>query len=337
MNYSLGLHPSIPSYKDYMYGAIVPLQTELPAKEMLESFLVHNVPNQGSLGTCVGQAAKRGKEQQEFLNYPKTPPEMSAAFAYTEAKKIDGLPGAGTNLKSMMQVLQTKGICQEKFFPYSSLTTDVAPFPLPSAEAYRDALNYRISTYAKVLTVSEIKQALHLRSYVLAGVIVFKSFTVPESGGFIPLPGQTVERDEYMGGHGIPIVGYDDNLTHTYADGTTFTGFLRAGNSWGKEWGDRGFCWIPYEAVTWRSDLLPMWLESWSSVDIIMPTAATKMLEIWIDKNEMREDGKTVYLDTPPTILPQYNRTFVPLAFIAQKLGAKVYWNEIERKVTIVL
>lgn len=332
--YSLGLYPSQPHWKDYMYACMVPIRATFPSKFSLESYLVHTVPDQGSFGTCVGQAAKRGKEQQEFLNHPLNPPELSAAFAYTEAKKIDGIPGAGTTLKAMMQVLYTKGICEEALMPYSTIVSDTGNLPVPSAAAYANALNYKIKSYAKITTLAEMKQAIFNKSYLMSAIYVFDSTCVPEDGGFVPIPGTTDKTDSILGGHGIPFLGWDDNLTHTYADGTTCTGFIRAGNSWGPNWGDNGFFWIPYQALTWRSDTVPFWIESWSNVDVIMPDNHTTMLELWIDQLKATWNGAEETLDVAPMI---YNsRTMLPIRYIAERLGCKVYWNGVERKVTIV-
>ncbi len=41
-----------------------------------------------------------------------------------------------------------------------------------------------------------------------------------------------------LAGHGLTIVGYDDNQ---------YGGAFRVVNSWGEAWGDGGFCWITYE------------------------------------------------------------------------------------------
>jgi C1A family cysteine protease len=51
-------------------------------------------------------------------------------------------------------------------------------------------------------------------------------------------------------GHAIVAVGYNDRkrIKNTKCNKTT-TGALLIRNSWGTEWGDEGYGWMPYEYV----------------------------------------------------------------------------------------
>ncbi|MCE5224028.1 hypothetical protein LLG10_07600 [bacterium] len=51
----------------------------------------------------------------------------------------------------------------------------------------------------------------------------------------------------------------------------------------------------------------------------------SKTVELWIGKLEAKVNGKTVKLDVPPMI--KKGRTFVPIRFVSEALGAKVDWN----------
>ncbi|WP_054692246.1 copper amine oxidase N-terminal domain-containing protein [Syntrophomonas palmitatica] len=51
-----------------------------------------------------------------------------------------------------------------------------------------------------------------------------------------------------------------------------------------------------------------------------------KYIEMYIGNRTARVDGKDVYFDSPPYIFN--NRTYIPLRFLSESLGASVYWNQ---------
>ena len=63
--------------------------------------------------------------------------------------------------------------------------------------------------------------------------------------GLIPFPGA---QDTEVGGHAVVAVGYDDGKrVRNLSTGAATTGALLLQNSWGVEWGDQGFGWLPFE------------------------------------------------------------------------------------------
>jgi C1A family cysteine protease len=54
-----------------------------------------------------------------------------------------------------------------------------------------------------------------------------------------------------VGGHAIVAVGFDDKkkIKNHRQGGKQTTGAFLIRNSWGKEWGDEGYGWLPYAYV----------------------------------------------------------------------------------------
>ena len=141
-----------------------------------------------------------------------------------------------------MKALAEKGVCPEECWPYQPYQTDS-----PCAGADGKALPFRIRTYARLSGIEEMERSLSVNGPFMAGVEVFSAWF--ESGrGRIPLP----DPDETsMGGHAICIMGYS-------REGSYF----KFKNSWGVDWGDSGYGYLPYEYMNRHC------LDAWSGTDL---------------------------------------------------------------------
>ena len=89
----------------------------------------------------------------------------------------------------------------------------------------------------------------------------FESFEDSDSPGDIPYP---CKGEKAQWGHAVMVAGYDDDhkITNLKCNLST-SGALLIRNSWGRNWGDNGYGWLPYEYV--RSGLA---LDFWSILDM---------------------------------------------------------------------
>ncbi len=57
--------------------------------------------------------------------------------------------------------------------------------------------------------------------------------------------------DRVIGGHAVMAVGYDDDIeiVNTNRRGLKTKRALLIRNSWGEDWGDEGYGWLPYAYV----------------------------------------------------------------------------------------
>ena len=70
------------------------------------------------------------------------------------------------------------------------------------------------------------------------GFSVYESFEsdAVAATGIVPMPGKT---ETCLGGHAVMAVGYDDSKQ-----------WIIVRNSWGPDWGDKGYFYLPYAYIT---------------------------------------------------------------------------------------
>ena len=234
--------------RDYLMRPYLPV-VKLP-KKIDYTQKMSPIRDQGEDGTCVGFAVASGmKEYQEFLDYEKLV-ELSPRFLYSEAKKIDGMQGLeGTTIRASMRVLEKLGVCQEKLWPYFPHQKDK-----PKVGAKANAQKFRISTYARILSLNELRLSLAGIGPVVLGIEVFKGMLKTKTG-IVPMPNK---NEASLGGHAVCAVGYDDEKE-----------LAKFKNSWSRKWGQQGFGYLPYGYIA------RYMMDAWSSVDIEDPNPLT--------------------------------------------------------------
>ena len=228
------------------------------------------IEDQGQIGACTAHAAAaliEYYERRAFGSYI----DISRLFLYKATRNLLNWTGdTGAYLRTTMEAMVLFGVPPEEYFPYDPLNVDTEP----SAFCYSFAQNYQTLSYfrldaAKTTRPELLKQIrMNLATGIPAmfGFTVFSSISSASATGRIPFP---VKADRREGGHAVAAVGYDDAMVirHPFSDRET-KGAIMVRNSWGGEWGEGGYGWLPYEyvlhhlAIDWWTVLKQEWVDT---------------------------------------------------------------------------
>lgn len=214
------------------------------------------VENQGGIGACTAQAVAGMVEYYERRAFGRHI-DCSRLFIYKTTRNLMGVEGdSGAWMRSTMGALALCGAPPEKYWPYSD---DDADFDLePTGFVYALADNFEALRYFchdpiggdvdRVSVLGGVKRFLGAGVPSVFGFFGFPSFDEGAAPGDIPMP-CIDEKAEW--GHAVLAVGYDDSreVGHSRC-GTSSKGALLVKNSWGREWGEDGYGWLPYGYVT---------------------------------------------------------------------------------------
>ncbi|TGK33826.1 cysteine protease [Leptospira gomenensis] len=202
------------------------------------------VGNQGEQGSCVAwSTAYAVKSFQEYVERkesktwslrssdgtPDYTKIFSPAFIYNQ---INGGRDNGSLISDAMRVMVEMGAAPWDAMPYNAADYRTRP----SQSAIAAASKYKAKEFLRVKTtdLNEVKAQLSSGKPVVAGVLVYENF--------FNLKGSQIYKEgvgKTYGGHAIAIVGYDDSKNA-----------VKFINSWGTEWGDRGYGYIDYRWFT---------------------------------------------------------------------------------------
>jgi len=200
------------------------------------------IENQRSLGSCTGHAIVGLMEYLQnyangFTNDHFSFERLSRLFMYYYERWLEGTVNkdAGALISDGMRVLKRWGICKETLWPYKIRQYKKAPPP----EAVEEAASRKIKGYAKVDQTEEaIIATLAAGLPIVFGMTIYTTFESDEveASGFVPMPNCDIE--ECLGGHALLIVGYNH-----------ITRMLKIRNSWGPEWGDKGYFYVSIDYI----------------------------------------------------------------------------------------
>jgi len=224
----------------------IPLRTRASLLSAVDlSSQMPPVGNQGSQGSCVawafGYYHKTHTEWREKgwdVNLPQN--QFSPAFIYNQ---INGGVDGGSYFNDAMKAILDNGDANMNLMPYnqSDFTTWPSDTAYSYATRYRGANGYWIDCSTDP-GLNLIKAQLNNGFTVVLAIYVWSNLDYIDS--YQNTYCVADQNGSNRGGHGVTIVGYDDNrVTH---DGI---GAFKLVNSWGTAWGDSGYFWMSYQAV----------------------------------------------------------------------------------------
>ncbi len=214
--------------------------------------------NQGRQGSCVAwsvaygamtylEAVRRGRPPRDASDL------LSPAFLYNQ---INGGKDEGSQFPDALAVAQDIGGVPLEAMPYD----DSDPLRQPTGDLLTDARANRTYGYARLASLTDIRNALAMRLPVVIALETSDKFMqMPTSWEVYREQDWRVgilhrQAGRLHGLHAVLLVGYDDRRRAILMQ-----------NSWGTSWGHGGYAWLAYDLF-----------------DAIAPDGDHAVLEAWV-------------------------------------------------------
>jgi C1A family cysteine protease len=223
-------------WRDYIYTP-----TRNPLKDRVDLRPWSSaVEDQGHLGSCLSNAIVGAYELLIKREAPTQYEELSRLFIYYNGRLLEGNVenDEGLYVRDGIKSVRKYGACSEKLWPYVIDQFAVTP----TENCYQDARTRNIKNYYRIDSFEDILDALSNLHPVVFGIEIYGEFET--TSNIVPIPSQTKEP---LGGHAMCLVGYDMSKQ-----------LVLARNSFGKDWGLNGYCWIPFDYM--RDETMDSWI-----------------------------------------------------------------------------
>jgi hypothetical protein len=242
--YRLNVVPSRPDPRDFVAEASRRRKRPPSGRNAVQTPII----NQGEEGDCTGESLATVLNQ--FAPFP-----VSGQFIYWNERVIEGTTDedAGAQPRDGLKSILHTGYCSEAAFP--TVAGDFRHRP-PQA-AYEEAKAHRIASYARLHTLNGIKDAIldnqegHKVGCIL-GIAVWETLEATGRDGVVAMPG-SVPGDALLGYHCVKVAGYEDRPD--WPGG----GYVLVPNTWGTDFADQGFMYLPYAFIAAIQYTFEMW------------------------------------------------------------------------------
>lgn len=216
----------------YAYQATFPL-VDIPKVKYL---ICSPVADQADLGSCGSFAAIYNLVGTAVQN-DQDPANLSQLFLYYAYRErySNVESDDGVILRDLLKTLAVVGVCREETWPYVLSNFSRRPSPV----AFEEAEQQRITSYHALYTSEDMLQCLASGYGFIGGIGCYESFDslYTEKTGVVTIPDPA---EKLLGWHALYFGGGYD----------LHKGMIKFQNSYGQEWGDGGFGWIPLEYLT---------------------------------------------------------------------------------------
>jgi C1A family cysteine protease len=255
--FSYGWSPDLPDHRDHLYAAPHAVLGPLPSKVDLRK-ACPPVYDQGRIGSCTANAIAAAFEFNR-IKQQKSDFVPSRLFIYYNERAIEKTVPLdnGAQIRDGIKSVGKQGVCPESQWTYDDTPADritnlwpagAKPAQKPPSPCYADAKKYQAVSYQRVTqTLAQLKGCLADGYPFVFGFTVYESFesdAVAKSGVLdLPKP-----KEASVGGHAVLAVGYDESAQRFIVR-----------NSWGKQWGQKGYFTMPYAYLTDNSLVDDLW------------------------------------------------------------------------------
>lgn len=210
------------------------------------------VVDQGSASSCVGNAVaailhiEQLQQGKVYYTPPRNKPYHDYTFApsrlfiYYGARVLEGnqQQDDGCEIRDAIKWVAQNGVCTSSTWPYHIYSVNAEPPDKAYSEArVRGAVisYHRINNYC----LNDMLICLSQDEPFVIGITVYDSFQSNKVAvtGKVPMPKKN--KEGVIGGHAIAVVGYDLKRS-----------FFLCRNSWGPDWGEGGYFWLPFAYLT---------------------------------------------------------------------------------------
>jgi C1A family cysteine protease len=240
-----GWRPDSPDMRDFLL-AVEPMKAMPPAMSLRKQ--MPPVYDQGQLGSCTANSVGAILEFNELKQKETDAATPSRLFIYYNERAMEGTisQDSGAEIRDGIKSVAQLGAPPETMWPY-----DISKFARkPPAAAYKAAVKHQAIRYARVAqTAVAIQSVLAVGFPISYGFTVYESFESDVSAnGIVPMP-QPDEKT--LGGHAVVAVGYKTIRGQLY---------FECRNSWGPDWADHGYFWMPTSYINSASLARDFWV-----------------------------------------------------------------------------